>query len=778
MNSIERKLAFTFTAIALICAFAMPGLASPALAYFSYPLHSEDDEVGSALDYLLSVQAADGSIGGFSVSAWVVMAIAAAGEDPADWKTAPANPSILDYLRENSELLGDEANRPTGYERMILAITAAGEDPCNFGQGHPTYAPSGDYVTPLKSYYDGTQIGDSELLNDDFWGVMALIAAGEDPDSDIVQNTVAFIEDNQNEDGGWSWTVGSDSDVDDTAAVIMALAAAGESPTSSDSMADGLLYLHYEEDDCGGFASFGTLNSASTSWAIDAIVASGEDPTSEDWTWDDNPVDYLLSLQDTDGGFKWKEDSSQNKTWMTAYAIPALLGKPYPVAVHEAPPATQPTIAFSPSSFSFSATEGGADPADKMLKIWNSGPDTLSWQVSDDADWLSLSSGSGSSSGEKDEVTVSVDISGLDEDDYEATITIEAPEADNSPQTVTVSLDIGEPGTEPTIDFTPSSLDFTAAEGGANPADKTLKIWNSGEGTLSWRVSDNADWLTLSPGSGSSTGEKDKVTVSVDSSGKSGGDYEAKISIRDSRASNSPQTLSVSLHVGGSSSYYSLTTTVGPGSNGGSISLSPSQPAGGYPEGTEVELTANPAAGHDFNCWSGDLSGSSNPATVTMNSNRAVTANFVLFDAGDLPNIALEQADPGVTSVSVDCYPIKSLANVPPDLDVQLAYVVDSAGTGHFSLRFGGIFSASSIKVYKVTDNGWVTLESVTTDGNAVGVTLSVGDPTIVFALPSATTGILGSIGKPDAASMIAIVVVMALVTGIALVFCRIRKAA
>ncbi|MBE9513786.1 MAG: hypothetical protein IMY83_01955, partial [Chloroflexi bacterium] len=115
---------------------------------------------------------------------------------------------------------------------------------------------------------------------------------------------------------------------------------------------------------------------------------------------------------------------------------------------------------------------------------------------------------------------------------------------------------------------------------------------------------------------------------------------------------------------------------------------------------------------------------------------------------------------------------------VPPDLDVQLAYVVDSAGTGHFSLRFGGIFSASSIKVYKVADNGWVTLESVTTDGNAVGVTLSVGDPTIVFALPSATTGILGSIGKLDAASMIAIGIVMALVTGIALVFRRIRKAA
>jgi len=138
VNSTKRKLALTYAAIALISAFAMPGLTVPALAYSSYPLHSEDDEVGSALEYLLSVQAADGSIGGFSISAWVVMAIAAAGEDPADWKMAPANPSIVDYLRENSELLGEEANLATGYERMILAITAAEENPYSFGEGDPT----------------------------------------------------------------------------------------------------------------------------------------------------------------------------------------------------------------------------------------------------------------------------------------------------------------------------------------------------------------------------------------------------------------------------------------------------------------------------------------------------------------------------------------------------------------------------------------------------------------------------------------------------------------
>ena len=624
MNSIKGRLAFALTAMALICALVMPGLASPALAYSSYPLQPADEEVANALDYLRSAQTGDGSIGGFGTSAWVTMAIAAAGEDPHDW----GNPSIVDYLRENSELLADELNLVTGYERMILAITAAGENPYSFGEGDPTYAPNGDYVTKLKSYYDGNQFGDDELLNDDFWGVLALISAGEDPESDITQSTMTFIKANQGGDGGWTWAIGGESDVDDTSAAIMALVAAGET-LSLEAITMGLEYLSMEQGDNGGFGMWGAVNSASTSWAIDAIVAAGEDPTSGDWTWDDNPVNYLLSLQDTDGGFKWKEDSSSNKEWMTADAIPALLGKPYPVAVYEAPPPTEPTIAFSPSSFSFTATEDGA-----------------------------------------------------------------------------------------------------------NPAGKTLEIWNSGIGTLNWSVSNNANWLSLSPRSGNSTGEDDEVTLLVDISGMSADDYDATITIRDPEATNSPQTVSVSLHIATGSSYYSLTTSVSP-AEGGSISLDIAQPDEGYLEGSEVELTISPAAGYAFGCWTGNLSGSTNPATIAITSSKSLTANFVLFDAGDLTNVGLVRADSEVTSVSVDSYPIEDLSNIPSGLDVQLAYVVEPAGSGSFNLRFIDISNVSSVKIYKVVDGSWSEIEDATITGNVVELTLDVSDPIIALCFPT-----------------------------------------
>jgi len=110
-----------------------------------------------------------------------------------------------------------------------------------------------------------------------------------------------------------------------------------------------------------------------------------------------------------------------------------------------------PTIAYSPISFSFSATINGPNPSGQTLTIWNSGGDTLDWSVSDDAAWLSLNSTNGSSTGEEDSVTVSVDISGLSAGTYSATITISDSGATNTPQTVPVGLtiELGEPPQPP-----------------------------------------------------------------------------------------------------------------------------------------------------------------------------------------------------------------------------------------------------------------------------------------------------------------------------------------
>jgi hypothetical protein len=71
---------------------------------------------------------------------------------------------------------------------------------------------------------------------------------------------------------------------------------------------------------------------------------------------------------------------------------------------------------------------------------------------------------------------------------------------------------------------------------------------------------------------------------------------------------------------------FTLTTSAIP-PEGGTVDL---DPAGGtYDEGTPVTLTATPAAGFTFDHWSGDLSGSTNPETLTMNADKNVIAHFI-----------------------------------------------------------------------------------------------------------------------------------------------------
>lgn len=68
---------------------------------------------------------------------------------------------------------------------------------------------------------------------------------------------------------------------------------------------------------------------------------------------------------------------------------------------------------------------------------------------------------------------------------------------------------------------------------------------------------------------------------------------------------------------------YAITTSVSPG-DAGTVS-----PAGGiYDEDSEVTITAEPSPGYRFDRWSDEAMGTSNPATITMDSDKSFTAYF------------------------------------------------------------------------------------------------------------------------------------------------------
>ena len=101
-------------------------------------------------------------------------------------------------------------------------------------------------------------------------------------------------------------------------------------------------------------------------------------------------------------------------------------------------------------------------------------------------------------------------------------------------------------GSQPEIFLNRTRLNAGAVEFGAFTGPQTFWIGNSGTGALHWTISDNADWLTTNPSSGTDSGV---VKVSINPAGLSPGTYTGTITAADPRASNSPQNVTVYLTV-------------------------------------------------------------------------------------------------------------------------------------------------------------------------------------------------------------------------------------
>jgi subtilase family serine protease len=300
----------------------------------SSTIYNYADNVGSALDLLNKTQLL-GAIDGFSNSAWASLAITAAGEDPAAgedstirrWRSSN-NLSLIDYLRDEPKdtIIGQPSgtnplalSRVNDFARMILVTSAVGEDPTSFGDVN--------YLVMLKSFYDGQQFGNPDLVEDDALAILALVSCGDNNANNVemILNAASTIKDQQNDDMGWSSIAGK-SDAKVTSLVIQALIAAGEN-RDSQVITDALDYLKTEQEDDGGFSDART-----TSYAIQAIVAAGQDPL----TYLSNgksPLDYLIDLQQDDGSFNYTMNMSMYPGSSTIFPVPALHGAIHPVMV-------------------------------------------------------------------------------------------------------------------------------------------------------------------------------------------------------------------------------------------------------------------------------------------------------------------------------------------------------------------------------------------------------------------------------------------------------------
>jgi hypothetical protein len=302
----------------------------------------------AALDYLRAQQNTDGGFGsGFSPdstiasTADVVQAIIAAGGSPAAFDQNGRTPlTYLSTSAPSAATAGDLA-------KLILAAIAAGENPREFG-GVDSVAKLGSMIGA-----NGRIGGDKDTFVSHILGVIAL-ASAQRP---IPATAVTQIKDAQQDSGAWAWDGSSATaaDTNTTAFAVQALVAAGE-PANSNAIANALAYYESIQNEDGGWpyqnpSDYGTATDAnSTSVAIQAIVAAGQDPASAKWTTTtgSTPISALESFQNPSGAFAWQLAMPDDNLLATVQALPALAGKAFPIATMNvgaasaAAPATMP----------------------------------------------------------------------------------------------------------------------------------------------------------------------------------------------------------------------------------------------------------------------------------------------------------------------------------------------------------------------------------------------------------------------------------------------------
>jgi energy-coupling factor transport system substrate-specific component len=209
-------------------------------------------------------------------------------------------------------------------ERTILALHACGVS------ARSLRAPGGLVAGLLRSRAPDRSFG--HLSNQTAFAILALRAAGYPASHPVIAGAVAWLVRQQNADGGFGFGPrGGGSDVDDTAAALQALAAAGR---TGPSRAKGVAFLIQGQDLDGGYpqARGGESNAQSTAWAIQALLASGRDVRTVSREGSRDPLEYLVSLVAPDGSVRYSRTGAQTPVWVTAQALTALAGKPFPIA--------------------------------------------------------------------------------------------------------------------------------------------------------------------------------------------------------------------------------------------------------------------------------------------------------------------------------------------------------------------------------------------------------------------------------------------------------------
>ena len=324
-------------------------------------------------------------------------------------------------------------------------------------------------------------------------------------------------------------------------------------------------------------------------------------------------------------------------------------------------------LQVSPAMLNFTGTVQQAVPSAQTINLGVSEgcSSPIHWNASSSDSWLTVSTTSGKTPAS---TQVGINESGLAPGTYHSSITFSSSAGT---QTVPVTFTLGQP-TTPTLAASPASMTFNAVVGQTSPiGSQTLKITNTGGGTLNWHVVANTtvggSWLGPLSETGTISGQHTALVNVVPTllSTLTPGTYSGTLSITgtDSAGNTVPgsaQTLSITFVVQGSCTITtpsSLSFTAWPGQK--------------PPAAQNVAITVGGGCTNPLN-WTAKVDASATWLTTIPTSGTATLANAGSTSVAVIPTSLAPGTYQGLITITATDSVTQMPAGQPQTVSVTL----------------------------------------------------------------------------------------------------------
>ena len=218
-------------------------------------------------------------------------------------------------------------------------------------------------------------------------------------------------------------------------------------------------------------------------------------------------------------------------------------GESFAVPVNAVFTSSQQSIVLSEAGLRFQAVKDGGAPLSQSLAVFDGGPGSLTFSAAasttSGGNWLSVSPNSGiSSSTLPATLAVSVNPAGLAPGNYYGQINVSATSAANSPQSITIVLNVSTLQNNPGLSVSTTGLIFVSAAKGTSPGLKSATISNPSPTPVMFATSTSSAtpgiFSATSLSSTVNTGQPVTVQVQANTSGLGAGVYLGELDISGS----------------------------------------------------------------------------------------------------------------------------------------------------------------------------------------------------------------------------------------------------